>query len=64
MVTKFGMSERFGIMTRTDTEILSPEIQSATEQEIRILLRDSYECMKHISKTYAKRASGGSFTNL
>ena len=43
MVTKFGMSEKLGVMTYSDTGKLSPETQSAIEQEIRILLRDSYE---------------------
>nr|XP_045727908.1 ATP-dependent zinc metalloprotease YME1L1-like [Mirounga angustirostris] len=39
MVTKFGMSEKLGVMTYSDTGKLSPETQSAIEQEIRILLR-------------------------
>lgn len=43
MVTKFGRSGKLGVMTYTDTGKLSPETQSAIEQEIRILLRDSYE---------------------
>ncbi|TKC48347.1 hypothetical protein EI555_016303, partial [Monodon monoceros] len=54
MVTKFGMSEKLGVMTYGDTGKLSPETQSAIEQEIRILLRDSYERAKHILKTHAK----------
>ncbi|OWK03474.1 YME1L1 [Cervus elaphus hippelaphus] len=54
MVTKFGMSEKLGVMTYSDTGKLSPETQSAIEQEIRILLRDSYERAKHILKTHAK----------
>uniref|UniRef100_H0XE59 ATP-dependent zinc metalloprotease YME1L1 n=1 Tax=Otolemur garnettii TaxID=30611 RepID=H0XE59_OTOGA len=54
MVTKFGMSEKLGVMTYNDTGKLSPETQSAIEQEIRILLRDSYERAKHILKTHAK----------
>ncbi|XP_030898029.1 ATP-dependent zinc metalloprotease YME1L1 [Leptonychotes weddellii] len=54
MVTKFGMSEKLGVMTYSDTGKLSPETQSAIEQEIRILLRDSYERARHILKTHAK----------
>ncbi|XP_006208945.1 ATP-dependent zinc metalloprotease YME1L1 [Vicugna pacos] len=54
MVTKFGMSEKLGVMTYSDTGKLSPETQSAIEQEIRILLRESYERAKHILKTHAK----------
>uniref|UniRef100_A0A6I8MYH9 ATP-dependent zinc metalloprotease YME1L1 n=1 Tax=Ornithorhynchus anatinus TaxID=9258 RepID=A0A6I8MYH9_ORNAN len=54
MVTQFGMSEKLGVMTYTDTGKLSPETQSAIEQEIRILLRDSYERAKNILKTHAK----------
>ncbi|XP_053165616.1 ATP-dependent zinc metalloprotease YME1L1-like [Hemicordylus capensis] len=54
MVTKFGMSEKLGVMTYTDTGKLSPETKSATEQEIRTLLKDSYERAKNILKTHAK----------
>ncbi|XP_053118444.1 ATP-dependent zinc metalloprotease YME1L1 isoform X2 [Hemicordylus capensis] len=54
MVTKFGMSEKLGVMTYTDTGKLSPETQSAIEQEIRTLLKDSYERAKNILKTHAK----------
>ncbi|CAM5094213.1 unnamed protein product [Eretmochelys imbricata] len=54
MVTRFGMSEKLGVMTYTDTGKLSPETQSAIEQEIRTLLRDSYERAKNILKTHAK----------
>ncbi|KAF6133773.1 YME1 like 1 ATPase [Phyllostomus discolor] len=57
MVTKFGMSEKLEVMTYSDAGKLSPETQSAIEQEIRILLRimiDSYERAKHILKTHAK----------
>uniref|UniRef100_A0A8D0C7U1 ATP-dependent zinc metalloprotease YME1L1 n=1 Tax=Salvator merianae TaxID=96440 RepID=A0A8D0C7U1_SALMN len=54
MVTKFGMSEKLGVMTYTDTGKLSPETQSAIEQEVRILLKESYERAKNILKTHAK----------
>ncbi|XP_062984110.1 ATP-dependent zinc metalloprotease YME1L1 isoform X3 [Elgaria multicarinata webbii] len=54
MVTKFGMSEKLGVMTYTDTGKLSPETQSAIEQEIRILLKDSYERAKSILKNHTK----------
>ncbi|XP_060104284.1 ATP-dependent zinc metalloprotease YME1L1 isoform X1 [Heteronotia binoei] len=54
MVTKFGMSEKLGVMTYTDTGKLSPETQSAIEQEIRLLLKESYERAKNILKTHAR----------
>uniref|UniRef100_A0A8C0AU85 ATP-dependent zinc metalloprotease YME1L1 n=1 Tax=Buteo japonicus TaxID=224669 RepID=A0A8C0AU85_9AVES len=54
MVTRFGMSEKLGVMTYTDTGKVSPETQSAIEQEVRTLLRDSYERAKNILKTHAK----------
>ncbi|XP_044280745.1 ATP-dependent zinc metalloprotease YME1L1 [Varanus komodoensis] len=54
MVTKFGMSEKLGVMTYTDTGKLSPETQSAIEREIRTLLKDSYERAKSILKSHAK----------
>ncbi|XP_056375347.1 ATP-dependent zinc metalloprotease YME1L1 isoform X1 [Hyla sarda] len=54
MVTKFGMSEKLGVMTYSDTAKLSPETQAAIEQEVRTLLKDSYERAKTILKTRAK----------
>ncbi|XP_061442668.1 ATP-dependent zinc metalloprotease YME1L1 isoform X2 [Rhineura floridana] len=54
MVTKFGMSEKLGVMTYTDTWKLSPETQSAIEQEIRFLLKESYERAKNILKNRSK----------
>ncbi|XP_053266458.1 ATP-dependent zinc metalloprotease YME1L1 isoform X2 [Podarcis raffonei] len=54
MVTKFGMSEKLGVMTYTDTGKLSPETQSAIEQEIRMLLKESYERAKNILKNRTK----------
>ncbi|XP_062363135.1 ATP-dependent zinc metalloprotease YME1L1 isoform X3 [Cinclus cinclus] len=54
MVTRFGMSEKLGVMTYSDTGKVSPETQSAIEQEVRTLLRDSYERAKNILKTHAK----------
>ncbi|XP_069504215.1 ATP-dependent zinc metalloprotease YME1L1 [Ambystoma mexicanum] len=54
MVTKFGMSEKLGVMTYSDTSKLSPETQAAIEQEVRGLLKDSYERAQAILKTHAK----------
>ncbi|KAM8967766.1 ATP-dependent zinc metalloprotease YME1L1 isoform 2-T2 [Pelodytes ibericus] len=54
MVTRFGMSEKLGVMTYTDTAKLSPETQAAIEQEVRTLLKDSYERAKQILKTHTK----------
>ncbi|KAG9476657.1 hypothetical protein GDO78_003264 [Eleutherodactylus coqui] len=39
MVTRFGMSEKLGVMTYSDTSKLSPETQAAIEQEVRTLLK-------------------------
>ncbi|XP_075683628.1 ATP-dependent zinc metalloprotease YME1L1 [Rhinoderma darwinii] len=54
MVTKFGMSEKLGVMTYSDTGKLSPETQAAIEQEVRALLKDSYERAKTLLKSHAK----------
>uniref|UniRef100_A0A4W3GGQ0 ATP-dependent zinc metalloprotease YME1L1 n=1 Tax=Callorhinchus milii TaxID=7868 RepID=A0A4W3GGQ0_CALMI len=54
MVTKFGMSEKLGVMTYTESERTSPDTQCAIEQEIRILLRESYERARQLLKTHAK----------
>ncbi|XP_051723459.1 ATP-dependent zinc metalloprotease YME1L1b isoform X1 [Ctenopharyngodon idella] len=54
MVTRFGMSEKLGVMTYADLTKQSPETQAAIEHEVRILLRDSYERAKVILKSRAK----------
>ncbi|KAG2458463.1 YMEL1 metalloprotease, partial [Polypterus senegalus] len=54
MVTKFGMSEKLGVMTYGDTGKLSPETQAAIEHEVRILLKDSYDRARSLLKTHAK----------
>ncbi|XP_051554933.1 ATP-dependent zinc metalloprotease YME1L1-like [Myxocyprinus asiaticus] len=54
MVTRFGMSEKLGVMTYADLTKQSPETQAAIEQEVRILLRDSYERAKALLKSRAK----------
>ncbi|XP_068615286.1 ATP-dependent zinc metalloprotease YME1L1-like isoform X1 [Brachionichthys hirsutus] len=54
MVTKFGMSDKLGVMTYSDVTKQSPETQAAIEQEVRLLLKDSYERAKNILKTYNK----------
>nr|XP_046227081.1 ATP-dependent zinc metalloprotease YME1L1-like isoform X1 [Scatophagus argus] len=54
MVTRFGMSDKLGVMTYSDITKQSPETQAAIEQEVRILLKDSYERAKKILKTYSK----------
>ncbi|CAJ0946829.1 unnamed protein product [Ranitomeya imitator] len=56
MVTRFGMSEKLGVMTYSDTGKLSPETQAAIEQEVRTLLKDSYERAKNPSENSRKRA--------
>nr|XP_054752011.1 ATP-dependent zinc metalloprotease YME1L1-like [Lytechinus pictus] len=62
MVTKFGMSEKVGVMTFQDKDPLvygdsnklSPETQLLIENEIRTLLKDSYERAKAILKSHSK----------
>lgn len=54
MVTRFGMSDKLGVMTYGDVSKQSPETQAAIEQEVRALLKDSYERAKNILKTYSK----------
>ncbi|XP_056155425.1 ATP-dependent zinc metalloprotease YME1L1-like [Lampris incognitus] len=54
MVTRFGMSDKLGVMTYADMSKQSPETQAAIEQEVRVLLKDSYERAKSILKTYNK----------
>nr|XP_033494918.1 ATP-dependent zinc metalloprotease YME1L1-like isoform X1 [Epinephelus lanceolatus] len=54
MVTRFGMSDKLGVMTYGDVTKQSPETQAAIEQEVRALLKDSYERAKNILKTYSK----------
>ncbi|KAG8138862.1 putative ATP-dependent zinc metalloprotease YME1L1-like protein [Naja naja] len=54
MVTRFGMSDKLGVMTYRETTNFSPETQSAIEQEIRTLLKESYERAKSILKAHAK----------
>ncbi|XP_006787014.1 ATP-dependent zinc metalloprotease YME1L1b isoform X2 [Neolamprologus brichardi] len=54
MVTRYGMCEKLGIMTYTDLAAQSPETQAAVEQEIRVLLKESYERAKALLKSHAK----------
>ncbi|XP_041924198.1 ATP-dependent zinc metalloprotease YME1L1-like isoform X1 [Alosa sapidissima] len=54
MVTRFGMSNKLGVMTYADLTKQSPETQAAIEQEVRVLLQDSYERAKNLLKKYSK----------
>ncbi|XP_010893636.1 ATP-dependent zinc metalloprotease YME1L1b isoform X1 [Esox lucius] len=54
MVTRFGMCEKLGVMTYTDQTKQSPETQAVIEQEIRKLLKDSYERARALLKSHAK----------
>uniref|UniRef100_A0A8C2AE68 ATP-dependent zinc metalloprotease YME1L1 n=1 Tax=Cyprinus carpio TaxID=7962 RepID=A0A8C2AE68_CYPCA len=54
MVTHFGMSDKLGVMTYNDLTNHSPETQAAVEQEVRVLLQNSYERAKTLLKTYSK----------
>ncbi|KAM9712647.1 ATP-dependent zinc metalloprotease YME1L1-like isoform 2-T2 [Menidia menidia] len=54
MVTRFGMSDKLGVMTYGDVTKQSPETQAAIEQEVRVLLKDSYDRARNLLKTYSK----------
>lgn len=54
MVTRYGMCEKLGVMTYSDLTAQSPETQAAVEQEVRVLLKDSYERAKALLKSHAK----------
>ncbi|XP_032407534.1 ATP-dependent zinc metalloprotease YME1L1 isoform X1 [Xiphophorus hellerii] len=54
MVTRFGMSDKLGVMTYKDITKQSPETQAAIEHEVRALLKESYDRAKNILKTYNK----------
>uniref|UniRef100_A0A671MUN5 ATP-dependent zinc metalloprotease YME1L1 n=1 Tax=Sinocyclocheilus anshuiensis TaxID=1608454 RepID=A0A671MUN5_9TELE len=54
MVTQFGMSDKLGVMTYSDLTNHSPETQAAVEQEVRVLLQNSYERAKKLLKTYSE----------
>ncbi|XP_042254885.1 ATP-dependent zinc metalloprotease YME1L1-like isoform X2 [Thunnus maccoyii] len=54
MVTRFGMSDKLGVMTYGDVTKQSPETQAAIENEVRALLKDSYERARSLLKTYSK----------
>uniref|UniRef100_A0A4W5M1S4 YME1 like 1 ATPase n=1 Tax=Hucho hucho TaxID=62062 RepID=A0A4W5M1S4_9TELE len=42
MVTRFGMSDKLGVMTYAEVTKQSPETQAAIEQEVRVLLKVSF----------------------
>ncbi|KAK1885032.1 ATP-dependent zinc metalloprotease YME1L1 [Dissostichus eleginoides] len=54
MVTRFGMSDKLGVMTYKDVTKQSPETQAAIEQEVRVLLHDSYARAKSLLKAYSE----------
>uniref|UniRef100_A0A3P8WLS4 ATP-dependent zinc metalloprotease YME1L1 n=1 Tax=Cynoglossus semilaevis TaxID=244447 RepID=A0A3P8WLS4_CYNSE len=54
MVTRFGMCKNLGVMTYADMSKQSPETQAAVEQEIRALLKESYERAKALLKSHAR----------
>ncbi|PWA17910.1 hypothetical protein CCH79_00004011, partial [Gambusia affinis] len=54
MVTRFGMSDKLGVMTYKDITKQSPETQAAIEHEVRALLKESYDRAKNLLKTYSK----------
>ncbi|KAM9789682.1 ATP-dependent zinc metalloprotease YME1L1-like [Neosynchiropus ocellatus] len=54
MVTRFGMCEKLGVMTYKDMAAQSPETQAAVENEVRVLLKESYDRAKALLKSHAK----------
>uniref|UniRef100_A0A1A8QBY7 ATP-dependent zinc metalloprotease YME1L1 n=1 Tax=Nothobranchius rachovii TaxID=451742 RepID=A0A1A8QBY7_9TELE len=54
MVTRFGMSDKLGVMTYGDVSKQSPETQAAIEREVRVLLKESYDRAKNILRTYSQ----------
>ncbi|XP_068604658.1 ATP-dependent zinc metalloprotease YME1L1-like [Brachionichthys hirsutus] len=58
MVTRLGMSGKLGVMTYADMAAQSPETQAAVEQEVRLLLKESYERAKALLKSHAKEHKG------
>uniref|UniRef100_A0AAV2JR89 ATP-dependent zinc metalloprotease YME1L1 n=1 Tax=Knipowitschia caucasica TaxID=637954 RepID=A0AAV2JR89_KNICA len=54
MVTRYGMCDKLGVMTYSDMTEQSPETQAAVEQEVRQLLKESYERAKALLKSHAK----------
>ncbi|KAK5888621.1 hypothetical protein CesoFtcFv8_014696 [Champsocephalus esox] len=54
MVTRFGMCEKLGVMTYSDMTSQSPETQAAVENEVRVILKDSYERARALLKSHAK----------
>ncbi|XP_077997018.1 ATP-dependent zinc metalloprotease YME1L1-like [Glandiceps talaboti] len=54
MVTRFGMSEKLGMMTYDDKRGQSPETEAMIENEVRTLIGESYERAKNLLKTRSK----------
>uniref|UniRef100_A0A1A8IDR0 ATP-dependent zinc metalloprotease YME1L1 n=1 Tax=Nothobranchius kuhntae TaxID=321403 RepID=A0A1A8IDR0_NOTKU len=54
MVTRFGMSDKLGVMTYGEVSKQSPETQAAIEREVRVLLKESYDRAKNILRTYSQ----------
>jgi ATP-dependent metalloprotease len=54
MVTKYGMSEVVGPIAVGDNDKLSPETSLQIENEIRTLLKESYERARNILTTHSK----------
>ncbi|KAK7945054.1 hypothetical protein WMY93_000782 [Mugilogobius chulae] len=54
MVTRYGMCDKLGVMTYSDMTEQSPETQAAVENEVRLLLKESYERAKTLLKSHTK----------
>ncbi|XP_072297194.1 ATP-dependent zinc metalloprotease YME1L1-like isoform X1 [Eucyclogobius newberryi] len=54
MVTRYGMCDKLGVMTYREMTTQSPETQAAVENEIRLLLKESYDRAKALLKSHAK----------
>ncbi|XP_046862900.1 ATP-dependent zinc metalloprotease FTSH 4, mitochondrial-like [Xenia sp. Carnegie-2017] len=53
MVTKYAMSDKVGPLVITDEEKLSPELHNSIENEVKRLIKESYERAKNIIQSYS-----------
>lgn len=54
MVTKYGLSDKVGIMFLDDKEKTSGDTQGVVDQEVRLLLTESYNRAKKLLETHRK----------
>lgn len=54
MVTMYGMSDKVGMIQIKDDDKSSPELQALVENEIKQLLKESYERAKNLLQAHSK----------